>query len=397
MTQVTFEGASLLSARARSLRSGEESPFLRMLRLAADVDPLINLGRGDPDLPTPPHIISAAQDALDRGETKYTAPAGLPVLRQAVADTLHMRHGLDYDPETEVIITDGTQQAIYIAMQCLVNPGDEVLIPEPHYAAYEMSVAMAGGTLVPVPTVVEDDFEVRPEAVRSALSQRTRVLALISPSNPTGGVIRPETMAALADIAAAQNLAVVADELYELMVYDGFRQRSFATFPGMWERTVLVNGVSKAYAMTGLRVGYLAAPAALTSAMLEPRHTMSICSNPVSQHAALAALTGPQDCVEEAVASYDARRRVMASGLATAGVRFGTPRGAFFLFADIRPTGMSSLAFCTDLLQREHVLIFPGNLYGPGGEGFVRLSYLAPLDHISEAVVRFNRFYASRA
>lgn len=396
MAGVTIEASGMLSERARSLRGGEESPFLRMLRLAAHVDPLINLGRGDPDLPTPAHIIAAAHAALDRGETKYTAPKGLPVLRQAIATTLRARHGLDYDPEREIIVTDGTQQAIFVAMQCLVDPGDEVLVPEPHYAAYEMSVAMAGGTLVPVPTSIDDDFEVRPEAIRAALSPRSRVLALISPSNPTGGVIRPETMAEIAEIAAVHDLTMVADELYELVVYDGVNQRSFATFPGARERTVLVNGVSKAYAMTGLRVGYLAAPAPIADAMVEPRHTISICSSPVSQHAAIAALTGPQEFVAEALARYDARRREMVSGLAAAGVGFGTPRGAFFVFADIRPTGMSSMDFCTELLEREHVLVFPGNLYGPGGEGFVRLSYLAPLDQISVAAERFGRFFASQ-
>ncbi len=394
---IASDASTMLSQRARSLRAGEESPFLQMLRLAKDVDPLINLGRGDPDLPTPPHIVDAAKAALDRGETKYTAPAGLPALREAVATTFRERHGLEYDPESEVLITDGTQQAIYVAMQCLVDPGDEVLVPEPHYAAYEMSVAMAGGTLMPVPTRVEEDFEVRPEAVRAAISPRSRVLALISPSNPTGGVIRPETMAELAAIAAEHDLAVVADELYEQIVYDGFRHRSFATFPGMRERTVVVNGVPKTYAMTGLRVGYLAAPAPLTRAMVEPRHTISICSSPVSQYAALAALTGPQACVSDYLAIYDERRRAMASGLAAGGARFGTPRGAFFVFADVRPTGLSSMEFCARLLQEEHVLIFPGNLYGPGGEGFVRLSYLAPLDQIVEAADCFNRFYASQA
>lgn len=396
MSGIVSDATTMLSERARSLRAGEESPFLRMLRLAADVDPLINLGRGDPDLSTPAHIVEAAKAALDRGETKYSAPAGLPALRQAVAATLGERHGLYYDPETEILVTDGTQQAIYIAMQCLVDPGDEVLVPEPHYAAYEMSVAMAGGTLVPIPTTLDDDFEVRPEAVRAALSPRSRVLALISPSNPTGGVIRPETMAEIAEIAAGQGLVVVADELYEQIVYDGLRQRSFAGFPGMRERTVLVNGVSKAYAMTGLRVGYLAAPAALTRAMVEPRHTISICSNPVSQYAALAALTGPQDCVTEYLTNYDDRRRAIVGGLTAGGVRFGTPRGAFFVFADIRPTGLSSMEFCTRLLRQEHVLVFPGNLYGAGGEGFVRLSYLAPLDHIAEAALRFDRLYASQ-
>jgi aspartate/methionine/tyrosine aminotransferase len=247
-----------------------------------------------------------------------------------------------------------------------------------------------------VPTRVEDDFEVRPAAVRAALSPRSRVLALISPSNPTGGLVRPETMAELAAIAAEHELVVVADELYEQIVYDGGGHRSFATFPGMRERTVLVNGVSKTYAMTGLRVGYLAAPAPLARAMVEPRHTISICSSPVSQYAALAALTGPQACVGEYLAIYDERRRAMAAGLAAGGARFGTPRGAFFVFADVRPTGLSSLEFCTRLLREEHVLIFPGNLYGAGGEGFVRLSYLAPLDQIVEATDRFNRFYASQ-
>jgi aminotransferase len=212
--------------------------------------------------------------------------------------------------------------------------------------------------------------------------------------NPTGGVVLSDTKAAIARLAEARNLLVLADELYEHIVYDGLEVRSFATFPRMRERTILLNGVSKAYCMTGFRVGYLAGPAPLVSGMVEPHHTITICASTISQHAAMAALTGPQDCLEAYLAIYDQRRRTLASGLAAAGIRFGKPRGAFFIFADVRPTGLRSLDFCAQFLQRERVLIFPGNLYGPGGEGFVRISYLASLDELEEAMVRFERFFA---
>jgi aspartate/methionine/tyrosine aminotransferase len=367
-----------------------------MMRLAAGYDGLINLGRGDPDLPTPAHIVEAAKAALDRGETKYTAPAGLPELRTAIAGAIRRRWGVRYDPDTEVLVTDGTQQGIFVSLQCLVNPGDEVLIPEPYYAAYETGVAMAGGVMVRVPTRLEDQFELRPESIRAAITPRTRVLALISPSNPTGGVILPETMAEIARIAETHELVVLSDELYESIVYEGIQVRSFPTFPGMRDRTILLNGFSKAYCMTGLRVGYLAGPAAFLAGMLEPRHTISICTPAVSQRAALAALTGPQEFLTTYLSHYDERRRRMAEGLRSGGIGFGEPRGAFFIFADIRPTGMSSLDFCTQLLRQERVLIFPGNLYGPGGEGFARISYLAPLDQIQEATVRIVRFYKDR-
>jgi len=392
MTSAAVPPGVLLSDRARNLRGGEESPFLRMMRLASRFDSLINLGRGDPDLPTPPHVVEAAKAALDRGETKYTAPAGLPALREAIANDLRARHGLVYDPASEILVTDGTQEAIYLAIQCLVNPGDEVIIPDPCYANYEMSVAMAGGTLVRVPTRLEDDFELTAEAVEVAITPKTRLLALISPSNPTGAAILPATMAKIARLAARHELVVLSDELYEHVVYDGLKLISFPILPGMRDRTVLVNGVSKSHCMTGLRVGYVAAPAALARGMLEPRHTISICAGTVSQHAALAALTGPQDCLAENLAIYEKRRALITHGLRTGGVRFGAPRGAFFVFADIRPTGMTSMRFCEEILQAERVLIFPGHLYGPAGEGFVRISYLAAEDQLEEAAARIARF-----
>jgi aspartate/methionine/tyrosine aminotransferase len=392
MTETAFRPGAALSNRARNLRGGEESPFLRMMRLASRYDGLINLGRGDPDLPTPRHIVEAAKAALDRGETKYTPPAGLPALRAAIAEDLRRRHDLNYDPAGEILVTDGTQEAIYLAVQCLVNPGDEVIIPDPCYANYEMSVAMAGGKLVRVPTRLEDEFELTAEAIEAAITPKTRVLALISPSNPTGAAILPATLEKIARLAAAHDLVVISDELYEHVVYDGLKLVSFPTLPGMRERTVLVNGVSKSHCMTGLRIGYVAAPAEIAAGMLEPRHTISICAGTISQHAALAALTGPQDCLAKNLATYEKRRALITHGLRAGGVRFGAPRGAFFVFADIRPTGLSSMRYCEEILERERVLIFPGHLYGPAGEGFVRISYLAPEDQIEEAAARIARF-----
>jgi len=392
-----FSWDSKLSNRVWDVRGGkEDSPFIRLLELARGVNDLISLGRGDPDLPTPAHIIEAARQALTDGKTKYTPPPGLEELRIAIADKLKEENNLTYEPLREVIVTSGTQEAINVIYQTLLNPGDEVLLPDPYYMAYWQGIRAVGASPVTLLTYMEDNFVIRPEAVREAITPRTKAIVLVSPSNPTGTVIDPDTAEELASVALEQDLVVISDELYEKVIFDGAKTTSIAGLPNMWDRTITVNGLSKSYNMTGMRVGYFAAPAAFSQAALELRHMDSICAPTVSQWAAVAALTGSQTCIEEILSVYDPRRRLMLKCLRDAGVPCNNPKGAFFVFADISATGLSSFEFCVELLKTKQVLVFPGTQYGKGGEGFVRISFLAPMDRLKEALDRFGTFFKAQ-
>ncbi len=387
-----------LASRVWDVRgSREDSPFIRLLALTKGKDQLISLGRGDPDLPTPPHVVAAAIEALRAGKTKYTVPAGLIELREAIARKLLDENGVAYDPEREIVVTAGTQEAVNVVLQALLDPGDEVILPDPYYMAYFQAIRASGGVAAVVSTTLEDNFVVRPEAIEAAISERTKAIILVSPSNPTGTVIDPETARRVAAIAVEHDLVVISDELYEHVVFDGAAVTSIAALPGMRERTITVNGFSKAYNMTGLRVGYFAAPAAFTGAALELRHMLSICASSVSQYAALAALEGPDDALREALATYVDRRELMLRALREQGVPCNQPEGAFFVFADVRRTGLASFDFCVELLEQEQVQVFPGTQYGAGGEGFVRISFLTPKEQLAEALERFGRFYHQRA
>lgn len=381
-----------LSKKIQALHGGGETSFTRMLRLASQVPDLISLGRGDPDLPTPPHIIDAAVQALQTGHVNYTPPPGMLALREAIAEKLQRENDLTYDP-AEIIVTAGAQEAISVIMQTLLDPGDEVLLPDPFYTAYEMAIGLASGKVVRVPTRAEENFAVQTADVVARITPRTRILVLVSPNNPTGGVIPAATLVELAAVAQQHNLIVVSDELYEKILFDGAEASSIARLPGMQERTILINGFSKAYCMTGFRIGYLAAPALLAQAMQEPHHIFTICAPTVSQHAALAALQGSQDCVDEIVSSFAARRRVLLDSLSAAGVPYPHPAGAFFAFADIRATGMTSADFAIKVLNETGVLVFPGTQYGPGGESFLRISYLADPDEIERAIANVGAVY----
>jgi aminotransferase len=386
---------SPISKKIQALHGGAESSFTRMLRLASGVPNLISLGRGDPDVPTPAHIVQAAIEALQTRRVNYTPPAGLPELREAIAAKLKTENSLTYDPATEIIVTNGAQEAISVIMQTLLDPGDEVLLPDPYYTVYEMAIGLAGGVVVRVPTLAERDFEVQATHIEARITPRTRLVVLVSPNNPTGGIISAATLAQVAEIAQRHNLIVISDELYEKIIFDGAEAPSIARLPGMQERTIIINGFSKAYCMTGFRVGYLAGPAVLAQAMLEPHHTINICAPTISQRAALAALQGSQDCVTEIVDIFAKRRRVLLDSLTQAGIPHPHPAGAFFAFADIRASGMTSADFAVKVLNEAGVLVFPGTQYGPSGEGFLRISYLAEIPAIEQAVAKLGQVYRS--
>ncbi|MFM7207173.1 MAG: pyridoxal phosphate-dependent aminotransferase [Planctomycetaceae bacterium] len=375
-------------ATARRMRALEPSATLAMAAraaamTAAGVD-VIDLSVGEPDFPTPAHICRAAEDAIRAGKTKYTPAAGIPALRKAVADDYSRRTGLAVAP-SQVVVSNGAKHSLHNVFTAVLDEGDEVVVPTPYWVSYAELVKLAGATPVLLETRVEDDFKLHPHALRAALTPRTRMLLLCSPSNPTGVVYSAAELGALADVALDRDLAVVADEIYDQLVYDGRPSISFPTLrPGLADRTVVVAGVSKTYSMTGWRIGWTIAPEPLSKAIgnLQSQETSNPCS--ISQHAAVAALTGPQECVAEMRRAFEKRRDIVAGRLrGMPGVRIPEIGGAFYAFFDIRrplerlaAAGIStSMQWCERLLEKHHVALVAGSAFG--AEGFVRMSFAA--------------------
>ncbi|MFM8414603.1 MAG: pyridoxal phosphate-dependent aminotransferase [Planctomycetota bacterium] len=390
---------------ARRMAALEPSATLAMAARAgamkaAGVD-VIDLSVGEPDFPTPEHICRAAEEAIRAGFTKYTPAAGIPALRKAVADDYTRRSGLAVTP-AQVVVANGAKHALHNVFTALLDEGDEVVVPTPYWVSYAELVKLAGARPVLVETKIEDDFKLRPEALRAALTPRTRMLLVCSPSNPTGVVYQPEELAALADVALEAELAVVADEIYDQLVFDGRRSPSFPTLrPGLEDRTIVVAGVSKTYSMTGWRIGWTIAPEPLSKAIgnLQSQET----SNPssVSQHAAVAALTGPQECVVAMRDAFQRRRDLVAARLkALPGVRLPDIGGAFYAFFDIRraleqgrAVGIAtSLQWCEALLERQQVALVAGSAFG--AEGHVRMSFAAGEETLSRGLDRIAAFLA---
>ena len=381
-----------LASRIRGIRGGRTSPAVELMRLAAEHPGTIRLARGEPDIPTPSHIIAAAHAALDGGKTTYTDPAGLPELREAIARYIEPS-GLHYDPSSEIIVTAGGQEAMALALQTLLDPGDEVILPVPTYSSYEANVLMAGGQPRWVETHLEDNFAISPAQIEAAITARTKLLAIVSPNNPTATVLTPTQLQAIAAVAIRRNLLVLSDELYSKIMYDGAEHLSIASLPGMRARTLTINGFSKTFSMTGFRVGYLLGPSDYMQAALEPRHSLSISTPTISQHAALAALSGPQDFIADMIEQYTKRRNRMARTFDEIGVPYTMPKAGFYFFADIRATKMSSLDFCRRGISDYGLWFSPGSSFGQGAEGFVRISFLAPEDVLDEGLTRFARLY----
>jgi aminotransferase len=366
----------------------------RMLEIAAGLDDVIAMGRGDPDFHTPAHIVEAAKRAIDANEHHYTHPAGMPALRDAIAAHLEAVYGLHYDQD-EVVVTAGVQESIALLMMALVNSGDEVLITSPRFTTYDQAVVAFGGVPVPVPTYERDDFALMPAEIEARISERSKVLVLVSPNNPTGAVTPPNVIRQIAEIAIRRNLVVISDEIYASLIYDGAEHLSIGTLPGMRERTIVLNGFSKSYAMTGWRVGYLAAPKAFVRRLIDPRHMLSINTATPSQFAALAALTGPQEPVEQMRAAYAERRALMMRSMDDLGLSYGYPGGAFYLYANTSGTGMRSPEFCETLLREGRVMLFPGSLFGDDSDLYTRMSYLQPIARIEEAMERIAKVVAT--
>lgn len=382
-----------LAYRAERIRGGDESAFFQLLHLAEGRPGIITLGRGEPDIPTPAHIVEAAKRSLDEGYTTYTNPAGMPALREAIAAKFEQDFGLTYNPANEIIVTSGAQEAIAVTMQTLLDPGDEVLLASPYYNAYEANILLAGGEPVAVMTQKSEDFQMMPSAIEECLTDHTKLLALVSPNNPSAAALEPQTVRDIADLAVRRNLVVLWDELYEKVIYDGFRHLNIATLPGMRDRTIVINGFSKAYSMTGFRVGYMVGPADYIRAAVEPRHSLSICTSTISQHAALAALNGPQEFLAEMIEEYTRRRNLMAAAFDEVGVGYSLPKGAFYFWADIGDIGISSFEFCKRGVIDHDILFFPGSMYGPEWDRYIRISFLAPGGQLAEGLERFKALH----
>ncbi|MEJ6478734.1 MAG: pyridoxal phosphate-dependent aminotransferase [Octadecabacter sp.] len=383
---------SLLLQRTAPRIVEEDGSFrTKMLEIASGLDDVIALGRGDPDFHTPGHIVEAAKTALDENQHHYTSPNGLPQLRQAICDNLKGEYGLDYDAD-EVIVTAGVQESIMLCMLGLVQEGDEVLITSPRFTTYDTAVHMCGGVPIPVPTYQKDDFALDVAEIEKRITPKTRMFVMVSPNNPTGAVTPPDVIRKIAELAIKHDILVIADEIYAKLIYPPHEHLSLATLPGMKERTITLNGFSKTYAMTGWRVGYMAAPADFVEKLTEPRHTLSINTCTVSQFAALAALTGPQDEIEATFCDYAERRDYLMAALSDAGFSYGAPGGAFYIYTNISATGMKAKPFCENLLRETGVMVFPGDMFGEESSDFIRISYLQPLPVIKEAMCRINRF-----
>jgi aminotransferase len=378
-----------LSKRVMAVPPSGIRKFFDILAHMTDV---ISLGIGEPDFDTPRHIIEAGVESLREGRTHYTSNYGTIELRQALSEHLERRYGVHYDPATELLITIGASEAVDLALRATCDPGDEVILHEPTYVAYMPAIVFAGGVAVHVPTLFEDDFALDPAAVEAAITPRTKALFLGYPCNPTGAVLTPEIQDELAQIAERHDLLVYSDEIYDRLAYGSYEHRAFSSLPGMRERTILMGGFSKAYAMTGWRVGWVAAPAHLLEGMVKV-HQYGIMTAPtVAQDAALVALVEGEPDVEAMVAEYDRRRRLVVDGFNAMGLETFEPRGAFYAFPRITSTGLDSETFAQRLLEEEHVAVIPGPAFGPSGEGHVRACYATSYEKLEEALTRMGRF-----
>ena len=379
----------ILSRRAVAIKP---SGIRRFFDIAAEMDDVISLGVGEPDFKTPWNIRRAGIESLERGHTWYTANSGLMQLREAACGYLKRRFTLEYDPKKELLITVGGSEAIDIAIRALVEPGDEVLVVEPSFVCYTPITELTGGVPVPIATRAGDAFRLTPEQLKAAITPRTKLLILPFPNNPTGAVMRRAHLEAIAGVLRGTGIMVLSDEIYAELTYGDERHISFAEIDGMKERTILVQGFSKSYAMTGWRLGYAACPAPVIKQMTKIHQFSIMCAPTTSQYAAVEALRNGDADIEEMRGQYDMRRRLLVDGLNRMGLDCFSPEGAFYVFPSIRSTGLSSSEFCMRLLEAERVAVVPGDAFGESGEGFVRISYSYSVNHLLEALKRIDRF-----
>lgn len=376
----------------QKIRDMQPSGIRKFFDIAQHVEGVISLSVGEPDFKTPWAVRREAINILEKGKTAYTANSGLIELRRAVSSYLRNFINVDYSPDNEVIITVGGSEAIDLSVRALVEPGDEVLVPEPSFVCYSPIVSMMGGTAVPIVTKIEDKFRLTAQALREKITPRTKILILPYPNNPTGAVMRRADLEAIAEVLRETNIVVVSDEIYSEMTYNGEKHVSIASLDGMRERTVVINGFSKSYAMTGWRLGYCAGPQPIIKQMLK-LHQYCIMSSPtVSQYAAIVAMEKCQADVERMVEEYDMRRRLLVKGFNDMGLECFEPEGAFYVFPCIKSTGLSSEEFCERLVYDKKVAVVPGSAFGKSGEGFVRVSYAYSVNHLKTGLARIGEF-----
>jgi len=380
----------------KTIQSMPASGIRRFFDIVSEMKDAISLGVGEPDFVTPWNICEAAVYSLEKGQTHYSSNWGTMELRRAIAEYLSLRFGLSYDPAKEILVTVGASEGIDLALRAMVEPGDEVLIPDPSYVSYAPCVSLCGGVPVAVKTHAKDAFRLQPDALRAALTPRTKALILPYPNNPTGAVMEKTDLEAIAEVLRETDVMVISDEIYAELCYTGQRHISFATIPGMWERTITLNGFSKAFAMTGWRMGYLCAPAPLAACICKIHQYTILCAPIQGQAAALEALTSGKENNYASILSmravYDRRRRLLVKAFRDMGLDCFEPLGAFYVFPSIQSLNMRSEEFCEKLLYEERVATVPGTAFGPSGEGYIRCSYATATDKVQEAARRIAAF-----
>lgn len=376
----------------RSVTEIKPSGIRKFFDIAEQMEDVISLGVGEPDFPTPWHIRSEGIRSLEKGKTRYSSNHGLLILRDEISKFYDRKYGIKYDPEREILVTVGGSEAIDGAVRALVAPGDEVIIPQPSYVCYEPITVLAGGIPVIIETKAENEFRITPEELKAAITPKTKLLILPYPCNPTGAIMRKSDLEAIADVLRGTEIVVISDEIYSELTFGGEAHTAFASIDGMKERTVTVNGFSKAYSMTGWRMGYACGPAEILDQVTKIHQFAIMCAPTTSQYAAIEALKNGDEDIAAMVEEYDMRRRIIVDGFNSIGLTCREPLGAFYAFPSIASTGMSSEEFCEKLLYAKKIAIVPGTAFGRGGEGFVRASYCYSVDHIKTAIERIGEF-----
>lgn len=379
------------SLMPRKVRDMKPSGIRKFFDIVAEMDNVISLGVGEPDFETPWHIRSAGIYSLEKGKTWYTSNSGMPELREGISKYLKRRFNLTYNSKTEMLVTVGGSEAIDLGIRTLVSPGDEVIIPEPCFVCYSPLTSLAGGVPVPVRTCAKDKFRLTPELLKRAITPRTKLLILPFPNNPTGAVMRREDLEAIAEVLRGTNIMVLSDEIYAELTYNG-RHVSIASIEGMKERTILVSGFSKAFAMTGWRLGYVCGPSEIIAEMHKVHQYGIMCAPTVSQYAAIEAINNGDDDIADMVEQYDMRRRLIVDSLRRIGLDCFEPEGAFYVFPSIKKFGLTSEQFAEKLLYEKRLAVVPGDAFGKCGEGYLRISYSYSVKHIVEALKRIEAF-----
>ena len=373
------------------------SPIREMFNLALAMEDVISFTVGEPDFQTPAHVVDAAVKALQNGEHRYTPNAGILPLRQAIAKNYEKTQGVSYNPDGEVIVTAGGMEALFLAMRVLLDPGDEILLPDPCWTNYSRQLLLCNAKPAFVPVSAENDFQFTPEALEAAITPKTKAFLINSPANPTGGIAAEEQIRKLAEIAIKHDLYVISDEVYSRLVFDGGKAPSISSLPGMKERTIIIHSFSKTYAMTGWRVGYAIGPNEVIKNMVKFQENVAACVNSAAQFGAIAALESSQECVDMMRESYERRRALVVSEFSTVpGLKCHSPKGAFYALIDVSSTGMTGKEFAMDLLDKAHVIVVPGNAFGEAGKNYVRISFATSDEAISKGIGRIREYMIAR-